>query len=221
VITYISDDGELTIPAEVVDINSFRGWVDSPNYPERGRIWWLGGKVWADMSREQIFTHLAVKNEYAVVLTGQARAGKRGLFLPDGLLLSNFAADIAGNPDGTFISNETLDSDRIRLIEGAEGGFVEVQGSPDMTMEVVSDSSRKKDTVLLRKGYWDAGVREYWLVDARKDPVLFEILRHTAKGYVSVRSVNGWLKSAVFGKSFRLTKIIDRRGHSQFTLHVK
>jgi hypothetical protein len=159
VITYISDDGELTIPAEVVDINSFRAWVDSPSYPERGRIWWLVGKVWADMSREPIFTHLAVKNEYAVVLSGLARAGKRGLFLPDGLLLSNFAADIAGNPDGTFLSNSTLDSDRIRLIEGAEGGFVEIQGLPDMTLEVVSDSSCQKDTALLRKGYWEAGTR--------------------------------------------------------------
>ncbi len=220
-ITIISEDGQFTVPAKVIDIRSFRNWMDSPRFPERGRIWWLCGKVWADMSREQIFTHLAVKNEYAVVLTGLVRSRKRGLFLPDGLLLSNFAADIAGNPDGTFISNETLDSERIRLIEGAESGFVEVQGSPDMVLEVVSDGSERKDTVVLRQAYWEAGIREYWIVDARKDPLVFEILRHTAKGYVAARSVHGWVKSAVFGKSFRLTKVLDRRGFPEYTLHVK
>jgi Uma2 family endonuclease len=219
-ITYVCEDGEFTIPADVTDIHSFRAWVDTADFPQRGRIWWLGGKVWADMSREQIFTHLAVKNEYAVVLTGLAKKN-RGLFLPDGLLLSNFAADIAGNPDGTFISSATLDSDRIRLVEGAETGYVEVQGSPDMVLEVVSDGSWQKDTILLRKAYWEAGIREYWIVDARKDPLVFETLRYSRRGYVAVRPLQGWLKSVVFGKSFQLTKITDRRGHPQFTLHAK
>lgn len=221
VLTIVSEVGEFTVPADVVDISAFRRWVDSPDFPERGRIWWLRGKVWADMSREQIFTHLAVKGEYNIVLGGLAKATKRGLFIPDGLLLSNFAADISGKPDATFIRYATLDSDRIRLIEGKEGGYVEVQGSPDMVLEVLSDGSEKKDLVILRAAYWEAGLREYWLVDVRRETLAFEILRWNAKGYAAVRAQNGWLKSSVFGKSFRLTMVVNRHGHPEYTLHVK
>ena len=62
---------------------------------------------------------------------------------------------------------------------------------------------------------------EYWLVDGRKEPLSFEILRYTAKGYVSTRKQQGWLKSAVFGKSFRLIQGTDPFGDPQYTLEVR
>src|SRR4051812_38573297 len=136
-VTFIADAGGVSVPDGVVDIESFRRWTGADDFPEQGRVWWLKGEVWVDMSREQIFTHLAVKNEFFFVLTGLVKAGLLGLFLPDGLLLSNFAADVCGNPDATFISQETLRSDRVRLIEGADGGYVELQGTPDMVLEVI------------------------------------------------------------------------------------
>src|SRR5437879_5526087 len=83
----------------------------------------------------------------------------------------------------------------------------EVEGAPDMVLEVVSRSSVQKDTVILPKAYWEAGVREYWLVDARKAPLRFDIFRHTAKGYASTRKqAGGGVKSALFGRVFRLTE---------------
>src|SRR5437764_2932395 len=126
VVTFIFEAGQIRVPEWVVDIDSFRRWTDSDDFPREGRIWWLCGEVWADMSKEQIFTHLVVKNEISFTLTGIVKLEKKGLFIPDGLLLSNFAADICGNPDGTFLSNDTLSSDRIRLIEGKEGGYTEL-----------------------------------------------------------------------------------------------
>jgi Uma2 family endonuclease len=96
-----------------------------------------------------------------------------------------------------------------------------VEGSPDMVLEVVSPGSVKKDTDILKRGYWEAGVREYWLVDARSDPLSFEILRHSAKGYVATRKRDGWLKSAVFGKSFRLSNRTTALGHPEYTLEVR
>ncbi len=219
-VTIVAETGEFTVPEWVTDIEGFRRWVDESEFPEEGRIWWLCGEVWADMSREQIFTHLAVKNEYYFTLTGLVKRGVRGIFLPDGLLLSNFAADISGKPDGTFISQETLESDRVRLIEGKDGGYVEVQGSPDMVMEIVSRSSEHKDTVIMRQAYWEARIPEYWLVDVRKE-ARFDVLRHTARGYVATRKQDGWIRSAVFGKSFRLTATTNKLGHPDYTLHVK
>lgn len=219
--TLISEDGQISIPSWVVDLDSFRRWTDCTDFPEKGHIWWLCGEVWIDMSKEQIFTHLAVKTEMYGVLGGIAKTSKRGLFLPDGLLLSNFAADISGNPDGTFLTFETLQSDRIRLIEGKEGGFVELQGSPDMVLEILSTSSEHKDLVLLRQAYWQAEIREYWLVDARCEPLRFDILYHTPHGYAVRRKKDGWMKSEVFGKSFRMTQSTNLVGHPQYSLEVR
>lgn len=220
-VTYISDFGQLVVPEWVVDIDSFRRWTDSEEFPQEGRIWWLCGEVWVDMSKEQIFTHLIVKNEISYTVTGIAKSEKKGIFIPDGLLLSNFAADFSGNPDGTFLSNETLRSDRIRLIEGKDGGYTELQGSPDMLLEVLSKSSVHKDDVVLRQAYWEAGVREYWLVDARKEPLRFDILSHGPRGYVARRKKDGWAKSEVFGKSFRLIQSKNALGHPEFSLEVR
>jgi Uma2 family endonuclease len=213
-------DGKISVPCWVVDIDSFRRWTDADDFPQQGRVWWLCGEVWADMSKEQIFTHLVVKNEIMTALYGLAK-GKLGLVLGDGLLLSNFAADISGNPDMTFISNETLRSDRIRLIEGAESGYTELQGSPDMLLEVLSDSSEEKDLVTLRQAYWEAGVREYWIVDVRTSPIVFDILFHTPRGFATRRKKAGWLKSDVFGKSFRLTQTTNAVGHPEYSLEVR
>jgi Uma2 family endonuclease len=219
-ITIIAETGEFTVPEWVTDIDGFRRWRDEIDFPEEGRIWWLCGKVWADMSREQNFTHNGVRTEMTSVLHFLSKSEDRGRVLSDGLLLSNFAADISGNPDATFISWETMRSDRIRLIEGKDGGAVEVQGSPDMVMEIVSKSSEYKDTVELRQAYWEARIPEYWLVDVRKE-LRFDILRHTARGYVATKKQEGWIRSAVLGKSFRLTATMNKQGHPDYTLHVK
>lgn len=220
-VTLHVDYGQVDIPDWVVDIESFRRWTDTTEFPQNTRVWWLKREVWIDVSKEQVFTHLGVKNEFYYVLTGLVKAGQLGLFLPDGLLLSNFAAEISGNPDATFLSNDTLRSDRVRLIEGVEGGYVEVQGTLDMVLEVVSRSSEEKDLVVLRQAYWEADIPEYWLVDARKDPLRFDILRYSRRGYVATRKTQGWVKSAVFGKSFRLTKKTNDLGHPEYTLAVK
>jgi Uma2 family endonuclease len=82
-----------------------------------------------------------------------------------------------------------------------------------MVLEVVSRSSVQKDTRNLREDYWQAGVREYWLIDARTDPLPFDILRHTPKGYRATAKKDGWLRSVVFGKSFRLLRRISALGH--------
>jgi Putative restriction endonuclease len=214
-------DGKISVPFWVTDIDSFRRWVDCEDFPEAGRIWWLCGEVWADMSKEQIFTHLLVKNEYSYTLTGLAKAGKLGIFFPDGLLLSSFAADFSGKPDGTFISHETLDSDRIRLIEGRDEGYTEIQGSPDMVLEVVSESSEDKDLVVLFKAYWEAGVREYWLVDVRGGELRFDIFYHAARGFATRRKKGGWVKSDVFGKSFRLVQTQNALKHPGYSLQVR
>lgn len=210
----------VDIPLWVIDLGSFRRWMDSEDFPEQGRIDYIKGEVWIDMSKEQIFTHASVKNEFNIVLGSLIKVERLGLYLPDGVLLSNVDADIAVNPDAFFVSHAAR-QDRVRLLEGKKGGYVEMEGSPDMVLEVVSESSVHKDTKQLRQEYWEAGVREYWLVDARKESLDFDILRYTTKGYRTTPKKDGWIKSSAFGKSFRLTCRTSEYGDPEYTLEVR
>ena len=56
------------------------------------------------------------------------------------------------------------------------------------------------------------------IVDER---LCFNIFRHGPRGYIANRKQSGSLKSAVFGKSFRLTQQADAPGDPQCTLHVR
>jgi hypothetical protein len=219
--TAVYEADQVSVPTWVVDLAAFRRWVESDDVLEKLHVWYLKGEVWIDMSKQQLFSRLAIKNEMGYVLTGIIKSGELGMLFPDGLFFANIEADIGGNPDATFITYTALDENRVRLIEGKKGGYVEVEGSPDMVLEVVSASSVRKDLVILRQGFWEAGAREYWLVDARKEPLTFDILRHTALGYKPTRKQDGWIKSAVFGKSFRLTHRLGKRGLPEFTLEVR
>ena len=219
--TVCLDTEILTIPPSGCGLEEFRRWALSDESPDHAPVFYLAGEVWIDMSKEQLFTHTWLKQRFYQVLGLVSDRKRTGKFFPDGLLLTNEDADLSGNPDGTFVSNASFRSGRVRLIEGAEAGFVEMEGSPDMVLEVVSDSSVEKDTELLKDLYWKAGIREYWLVDARTDQLQFEIFRRTSRGYSATSKTRGWMKSNVFGQSFRLTRRADELGHPEFTLRVR
>jgi len=119
-----------------------------------------------------------------------------------------------------FVSWEALRSGRATLLEGEEG-WTELEGTPEMVLEVVSASSVKKDTIKLRKLYGKAEVPEYWLVDARPNRFSFEILHYTSEGYVPSRRQGDWLKSSVFAKEFQLRMENDELGYPDFTLTMR
>lgn len=58
-------------------------------------------------------------------------------------------------------------------------------------------------------------------MDARGKDVEFEILKRGPKGYTATRRQAGWVKSAAFGKTFRLTRGTDPQGNPEFTLEAK
>ncbi len=220
-ITVLNESEQIRVPGWVADLGSFRRWAGADDFPEKGRVWFLKGEVCLDLSKEQIFSHVLVKTEIASTLSRVVETGQLGMYLVDGALLSNVPADISGKPDGMFLATSSLQSDRVQLVAGMEEGYSEVEGSPDMVLEVVSRSSVHKDKVTLRQAYWEAGVREYWLVDARQEPVAFDILRYTARGYAAARKQQGWVKSGVFGKAFRLVARTTPLGHPDYTLEVR
>ena len=50
-----------------------------------------------------------------------------------------------------------------------------IEGAPELTIEILSKSSRTKDCIIKLNKYMNAGVKEYWIVDPSKKKVLVYI----------------------------------------------
>lgn len=220
-ITVITDWCSISIPRWVEDVDSFLQWLDDPNIPEKITLWFLKGEVWADLTREELGTHLVVRTAVTAGLSRFVGANRLGRLCGRGVVMVNRTAGMAGNPDAVFVSNESQAARRVRQLADRDGAGVGFEGTPDMVLEVVSPGSVKKDTVTLKEAYFAAGVAEYWLVDARGEDLAFDILKHGPKGFVATRKPGGWVKSGVFGKAFKLTRGTDPQGNPEFTLEVK
>jgi Uma2 family endonuclease len=214
-------EDKVSIPGWVDSLESFRRWARSGEMPEHGWFSYFNGVIWVDVSMEQLFSHNRVKTQFTVVLGGLVETEGRGYFFSDRTLFSNPEAVLSTEPDGLFVTYDSVRSGRVRWVEGVGEGYVEVEGTPDLVLEIVSKTTVRKDTVTLRDLYWWADVREYWLVDARGESLQFDILRHTAEGYGATPAQEGWLRSEVFGREFRLTHQPDPLGHPQYTLAVR
>ena len=104
----------------------------------------------------------------------------------------------------------TLDGGRVREVPARSskaGRYVELEGAPDLVVEIVSDGSERKDLERLPPLYERAGIPELWIVDARSDRLLFEMksLDHGRYRLVEA-SATGWLRSAVLGLDVRLER---------------
>ncbi|HVC95033.1 MAG TPA: Uma2 family endonuclease [Pirellulales bacterium] len=208
--------GMIVIPDWVDDLDSFCRWRLSDDAPEKGEIAFLDSGIWVDLSTEEFLTHNQVKAAFDFAIMSVAQPASLGRYVPDRMLLKNDAANLSVEPDGLFYTWETMRSGRLRLVEKPGQGFMELDGSPDIVLEVVSKTSVDKDTVLLRELYWKAQIAEYWLVDARAATPKFEILQSTPEGYVSTPVTDGWTHSAVLGRRFQLRKTTDPLGHPLF-----
>ena len=150
--------GKYIIPGWVVDHKSFRRWARSDEYPEHGWFSYLNGKLWVEVEMEKLFTHNLVKTVITGVLFSLVQAKKLGYFFSDRVLLSHSGVGLSTEPDGTLVFFDTVRSGRVTLVPAKSGDFLELEGTPDMALEVVSDSSEKKDTEILPELYWRAGV---------------------------------------------------------------
>jgi Uma2 family endonuclease len=144
-----------------------------------------------------------------------------GRYVPDGMLFSNAVANLSAQPDGAFVSYKSLQEGKVVLVEGAKQGIVELDGEPDMVVEVVSDSSVEKDKKTLPDLYYNAGVLEYWLIDARNETLDFTIFQRGADRFEPMVEHEGWVASKVFGREFRLSQRSDPLGHPEFLLDFR
>jgi Uma2 family endonuclease len=222
-LSHLVDLPLLRIPASAVTLAGFRAWVTSDDFIEQFRASFIDREIFLDMSPEELETHSVVKNEVSRVISGLVRELRLGKFYPDGTLVTNQAADLSTEPDGTFVTRESLKAGRVRLVarKGRPGQYIELEGTPDWVLEVVSQSSVQKDKKRLRLAYHRAGIPEYWLIDARGERIVFQILRRSRADYRAVAHRGGWYPSRVFGRSFRLDRERDELGLWEYTLQVQ
>lgn len=221
--TITDSETPIRIPPSAATLEGFREWATSDAFPERGRISFLDGEVVIDMAAEAYGKHNAPKTEITRVVEGLNREFDLGRFFGDRTLLTSRSAGLSTEPDGMFVTWKSFESGRVTLVpsKADPDDFIEVQGTPDWVMEIVSRHYAAKDVDDLRQAYHRARIPEYWLINALDDAIDFQILVHQPEDYVPVESQGGWFASSLFGRSFRLTRERDRMGLWRYTLDVK
>lgn len=204
----IIEGEDLRVPAACHTLAGFRRWIHSADFPERGRVDFLAGDVEVDMSPEDLFTHGSLKTEIAGVLRELVVVPDRGSVFVDRGRVTSPVADLSVEPDVVVLLWATLEAGRAALVpsaSGKPGRYVEIEGAPDLVVEIVSDGSQGKDLRRLPPLYARAGVPELWLLDARGEELRFTLHRLAGGAYGAADSdAEGWIASAVLGKELRL-----------------
>ncbi len=153
----------LRIPAEAHCLEGFRRWAQTREFPKRGRIDFLNGNIEVDMSPEDLYTHGTLKSEITAAFQHLVAHEDLGCVFTDRTRVSHPRAGLSVEPDVVMVFWDTLDSGRALEIPAASeepGRYVELEGAPDLVVEIVSDSSERKDLERLPRLYAAAGVPE-------------------------------------------------------------
>lgn len=214
-------EGELIIPASAFTFDGFRAWANSPEFPRQGRICYIQGNIEVDMNADELRHHNPVKSAILADLTYLIRAEKLGKVLADGVRLVNENGDVISEPDLVFASQASIKSGKVRYVasEDESDRLIEMEGTPDLVMEVVSKHSVRKDTVELPKAYFDGGIPEYWLIEATEKTVDFQLLVRGDQVYQrSARDSDGYTWSPMLKRFFFLNRTRDELGHYDYQL---
>jgi Uma2 family endonuclease len=208
---YEENEESLRIPADAHTFEGFWRWVDSDEFPESGRIDFLGGEIEADMSPEDLYTHGALKVEIVATLVELVKRSGRADVQSDSSRFRSPFASVTTEPDVIVVFRESVENGRVRLVPSSRrkshDRVLAFEGAVDLIVEIVSNSSVGKDLKRLPPFYARAGVRELWLLDARKTDLRFDLLTLQEGAYVAVPAdADGWINSPRLGRAFRLQR---------------
>ena len=142
-------EDHVEIPLGIRNLFDFRQWALSEDFPQQGRIDYVAGKIEVDMSPEDLFTHGTLKSQVSSKI--EQRVGELDIghtFVAE-TRISSIPGDVSSEPDVVVSTFDAIDSGRVCFTpkaSGEEGRYVEVEGGPDLVVEIVSDSSETKDT---------------------------------------------------------------------------
>lgn len=217
---------DLRIPEDAFTFEGFQRWVESEEFPETGRIDYLGGDIEVDMSPEDLYTHSAVKSAISARLHFLVMEHNLGDVFIDRARLGSRFAGLSVEPDVVVVLGSSLDAGKIRLTPSSRKGpnrYSGLEGAADVVVEIVSDGSVKKDTQRLPPLYASAGVPELWIVDGRGEDLRFDINELQGGQYMRLDpDSEGWIRSPQLGHDFRLIRrSSDRPGVWRYTLEAR
>jgi len=215
---------QIEIPT-IQNLAEFRRWALSDDFPQRGRIDYIAGKIEVDMSPEDLFTHGELKVEVSSEIKYRVKQLDLGHVYVDSARVSSLLGTLSAEPDVLVIAYSAIDEQRVSFVPKASGEkdrYVEIEGGPDLVVEIVSDSSVTKDTKRLPIAYYQAGVREYWLIDARgQEELSFQLLRRGNTAFEPTPAdADGYQRSEVLDADYRLDRSRHKRGHWVYQLQL-
>lgn len=214
------DAERVYVPVDAFTFEGFQRWVESEEFPQTGRIDFVAGEVEVDMSPEDPGSHSVVKVAISKTLQILVSEQDLGEVYSDSTRLTHARASLSTEPDVMVALWDTFDRGRVRYVPARQSPdrVPTVDGSPDLVVEVVSNSSVRKDTVILPPLYAKANIPERWLVDARQE-LRFEVFTLHNGEYAAVApDPDGWTPSPVLGGRFRLVRLRTRRGNWRYVL---
>ena len=215
-------EGTVSLPSEFKNHGEFLEWFRSGEAPEDLRVGYFNDRFWIQSMPERAFAHNRIKSMITAKLLPLAEEEEAGVYFGDGMTFTSEECNFTCVPDGMFVRHETIASGEAFLRGGRKSaGDTELVGKPDLVIEVVSNSSEFKDDAWLMTWYWEAGVREYWVIDARREPLKFHIHRSGPRGFVSIRKTDGWLTSPILARSFRFVPGKAQFNMPTYTLEIR
>ena len=143
---------------------TYEDWLELPEDGPRQELW--DGELVELTTPEEIHQDIEATLGYELMTAARAISGAK-LFYEYGVRLSNSSV-VA--PD-------------IEVFTGKAGGKRTrraIEGPPDLIVEILSPTSRKRDLVNKAARYAENGVPEYWIVDPDRRAVVVNILRDQA-----------------------------------------
>ena len=95
------------MPEWVIDLQSFRRWATSDDYPTSGWYAHLAGNLWVDTTMERP-SHNDLKMKIGARLIAIVEGRRSGRFFGDRMLLTHLGAELSTEPDGAYVSYESI-----------------------------------------------------------------------------------------------------------------
>ena len=135
---------------------------DIEYWPDDQKVELIDGRVY-NLAAARV-THEIIAAELLTDLRNFTRKNKRNCLV----LGSNAGVKIDGNNKSLLLPDITILCEHKKIHLDDEN----IWGGPDMVVEVLSPSTRRKDMTLKLHKYASRGVREYWIIDPDKKQII-------------------------------------------------